>query len=260
MVTSELKCGIGNLMFQIAAAVSLALDNNDLTCFDISDHQQCGQGYLSNIYKDNILSSVLDRKINCIWKYIEPNFSFSEITYQKDIKLIGFFQSEKYFFNNKDYIIGLFSPTIKMVNKLNCVLKKIRNNKEVVSLHVRRGDYLKNKDTHRFIGLDYIVNSLKLFVGKTVLVFSDDIVWCKENIPQSNDIIFIDNSFNLADYEQLYLMSMCNHNIISNSTFSWWGSYLNKNKDKIVVAPKKWFCDGYVDSYEDIYTNNMIRL
>ena len=97
-----------------------------------------------------------------------------------------------------------------------------------------------------------------MFTDSIIYVVSDDIDWCKKNVsPINNNIIyFVEN--NLDDYELLYLMSLCDNNIISNSSFSWWGSYLNSNERKIVIAPKNWFGKSFNNDFNDVYTNNMI--
>jgi hypothetical protein len=263
MITAKLMCGIGNVMFQIAAATSLAIDNNDLAYFNIKSHRKCGQGFSLDVYKNNILRNVVDASINIKSIYNEPQFSYKKIEYLDGLEICGCFQSEKYFLNNKPQVIKMFSPPKEIIDKLNYFLFKTNTHqKTTVSLHIRRGDYLMHQNSHRFIGLEYINSAISKFKSCLIYVFSDDIFWCRNNIISygDNDVFFIDESINLSDFEQLYLMSLCSHNVISNSSFSWWGSYLNTNKDKIVIAPDKWFCDNYVDSYNDIYYDGVVRL
>ncbi|HOV15035.1 MAG TPA: alpha-1,2-fucosyltransferase, partial [Spirochaetota bacterium] len=132
--------------------------------------------------------------------------------------------------------------SIKAINISNQI-----KNSNSVSIHVRRGDYVGNIKTLNFHGvceIDYYIdaiNSIKQKVQNPLFfIFSDDIEWCKNNIKDENSI-FID--FERDDYVDMYLMTVCKHNIIANSSFSYWAAYLNQNFDKIVIAPKKWFKD-----------------
>ena len=101
--------------------------------------------------------------------------------------------------------------------------------------------------------MEYYSQAMKHFPDTNFIVFSDDIQWCKENF-KGEEFTFIEED----DYIELYLMSMCRHNIIANSSFSWWGSYLNQNEDKIVIAPSKWFgTDGRLKT-ENIYGEGWI--
>lgn len=259
MVTAQLKGGLGNQMFQIAAATSLAIDNNDECCINFDEHKIELQGFNALKYKNNIFSNIKNCKINVEKVYKEPYFNFNKIPYYNNLKIDGFFQSEKYFINNKDLIIKLFSQNNDLNDKLNEIINTYKNNKVTVSLHVRRGDYLMFPNIHPVISLDYINSALKLFNNCSILVFSDDIKWCVENIKNDdNDIYFINNTE--KDYYELYLMSLCDNNIISNSTFAWWGAYLNKNEDKKVIAPKNWFGSEFKNDFTDIYTKNMIKI
>jgi hypothetical protein len=113
--------------------------------------------------------------------------------------------------------------------------------KEYISIHVRRGDYLHQQYHHPICSAEYYSQAIDLINENIpIVIFSDDINWCKENIKAD---FYIENNKN---YEDLYLMTKAKHNIIANSSFSWWGAWLNKNPDKIVVAPGIWFGEGYL--------------
>ena len=113
-------------------------------------------------------------------------------------------------------------------------------------MHIRRGDYLLDKNLSLFTTCthDYYYKAEALIAEKsfspTFFIFSDDIEWVKKNIPFNHPVVFVTDS-NLTDYQELMLMSACKHNIIANSTFSWWGAWLNNNTEKIVITPQKWF-------------------
>ncbi len=162
----------------------------------------------------------------------------------KNITIRGFFQSEKYFIYYKKIVLKFFKfPEIK--NKFFQNYLDLIKNKNSVAIHIRRGDYLKPK-VMRFHGIldeSYYKKSINYINKKvknpTFFIFSDDIILVKKNLFFFNDIkhIFIDTKSSIND---LNLMSNCKHFIIANSTFSWWGAWLSKNKNKIVCAPKKW--------------------
>lgn len=145
----------------------------------------------------------------------------------------------------------IFSPTTE---DLNFLLEKYPtlDSPKSLSVHIRLGDYLKNPSIHPVVSIEYIKKSLDV-VGEYdfVHIFCDDKKWVSDNLKLENSVI-IDEE----DYLEMWAMSLCKNNIISNSTFSWWGSFLNKNKNKIVVTPSIWFGESGPKKYNDIYENN----
>ena len=127
----------------------------------------------------------------------------------------------------------------------------------MTSIHVRRGDYVKHPNHHPVQTIEYYNKSVEM-VGKdtTIVVFSDDIEWCKKNFNIDN-IIYIEDE---KDYIELYLMSLCDNNIISNSSFSWWGAWLNTNENKKVIAPNKWFGSAINENTNDIIPKGWIKI
>jgi hypothetical protein len=152
------------------------------------------------------------------------------------IVLEGYFQSYKHIEPYKDEIIKDLTFKPQILNKCNEILKDYKN---TVAIHVRRGDYVKLPN-YWVVTPEYIQQALEYFTDNeyTFLVFSDDIQWCKEVFPEG--VIFMEGN---NQYEDLCLMSLCNHNIIANSSYSWWGAFLNQNPNKIVVAPNQWFSE-----------------
>jgi hypothetical protein len=186
---------------------------------------------------------ILKRKL-----IIEPYFQFCpDITRVSDNHYIsGNWQSEKYF----NEIEGILRKELLLKNSLSSTgnqwMKKIQECNSV-SLHIRRGDYVENQRTNHFHGIctsEYYDGAIKFVSEKTkdivFFIFSVDIQWAKKNLKINYPVFFVSDTL-LPDYEELVLMSNCKHNIIANSTFSWWGAWLNNNSLKIVVAPKKWF-------------------
>jgi hypothetical protein len=256
MITTYLQGGLGNYMFQIATTYSLALDNDDEAIFNIEGNLQVHnhlKTYIDNIFR-NVRFEITPphKKV-----YNESLFNFIEIPYEKDLYLIGYFQSEKYFIHNRTKILELFSPrTIDMdyiMKKYDKLLKH-----KTCSLHVRRGDYIKLQNHHPLCDLNYYKNALSHIDNDVkILVFSDDITWCKNNFTDKR-FIFIEDEKDIID---LYLMSMCDNNIIANSSFSWWGGWLNQNINKKVISPKKWFGDSKSHiSTKDIYCKEWLVL
>ncbi|MDD3060131.1 MAG: alpha-1,2-fucosyltransferase, partial [Sulfurimonas sp.] len=145
-------------------------------------------------------------------------------------------------------------------------LKEEIQSSNSVSLHVRRGDYVSNKNATSYHGvssLDYYYNAIETISKKIsnpiLYIFSDDIPWVRENLIVSLPIVFIENTNTDRPFEDIYLMSLCKHNIIANSTFSWWGAYLNSNLEKNVIAPKKWFNDPVINT-EDLIPSSWTRI
>ena len=253
MITAKLVGGLGNQMFIIATAYALAIDNNDECAFDLSQNPVF-QGNGAYTYKENIFKKV--KELSPLWKpnviYKEPSFSHTPILYQKDMILNGYFASGKYFNRHRDDIITLFKDTAT----IDSIKTSFENS---VSMHVRRGDYLRFSDVY-IQPTPYYYNKALEFLHRhqnieRVYVLSDDIRWCKENLSDPR-MEFIDTGI---DYLDLYTMSLCKHNILANSSFSWWGTYLNQNDDKIVIAPKVWFKKKELQ-VNDIFCDNWITI
>lgn len=177
--------------------------------------------------------------------YNEPHFHYAPIPLAKGVNLLGYFQSEKYFREIKDVIFEGFQPSPALAHSIEHRFGPVLAG-ETVGIHVRRGDYVKLSDHHPFVGLDYYSRAIDMFphVSRFIVV-SNDIAWCKE-VFKGDMFVF---SESIQEKEQgnqsaafdLFLMSRCSHQIICNSTFSWWASYLNKNRTKRVIAPARWF-------------------
>jgi hypothetical protein len=251
--------GLGNLMFQAAAGYSLSLRDNLEFSVDTRNYHGGKYGYVR--YLDNIFRKIqICNTFDCDNVFGEQGHDYHEIPrITKDTKLNGYFQTEKYFQNFRNEILELFSPTEEITQKLEDNYQDILSKKNV-SIHIRRGDYLDLKDYYQQLTLDYYKKATDLFGDEyCYVIFSDDIQWCKENFGFLNEIVFIED---LEDYEQIYLMSMCDNNIISNSTFGWWGAWMNMNPDKKVVGPDVWFGPKLVNQLnsKDIICNNWIKI
>ena len=238
MIGSFIQGGLGNQLFQVAAGVAHAKRVGSSFAVVEGQHFLPLQGNNISTYKDNILRKVDSRSQadfqNCVL-YNEQGHQYNPIPQVDNIFLMGYFQSEKYFEDSKEEIANLFSVTPEIQDKIEEQYPFLKDEK-VVSLHVRRGDYLQNPGIHPTASPEYYRDALDSIEDKDrVIVFSDDIEWCKKTFDK-------DFSFSVfsEDYMDLYTMTNCHHHILANSTFSWWGAWLSQTTGKI-IAPKTWF-------------------
>lgn len=266
MIIVRLWGGIGNQLFQYAFGEYL----RNKTCHDIkydissfgrSDKLRgLGLALLNHRLEtiDNIHISHYTGVLNRLFVFlfnIRPNhkfilencFSESIITSLKDnavLYLQGYWQKEQYaqwLMENKS---ELFEPKEAIPFKIQSYFQ-IANDTHSVALHVRRGDYFQSKYATTFgvCTVEYYQTALELISTKIdkfqLLVFSDDLEWVKENLRLPKNSVLVEN-YDIEQYWYIYLMSKCKHNIISNSSFSWWGAFLNSHKNKVVISPKKW--------------------
>jgi len=193
-----------------------------------------------------------DEKINNI---VEYPYKYVPLEYKEDYEYIGYFQCDKYFKHRRNEIIELFKPDDDIEKKL-INYNHLFNN---ISLHVRRGDYVKlYPELHIPQSIGYYKKSLSLLPKDLkVVIFSDDIEWCKNNFI-GDRYVFVDE----IDYISIYIMAKMKHHIISNSSFSWWGAWLSQHEDKIVITPKKWFGGSILnqDIEMKLIPDNWIRI
>jgi hypothetical protein len=246
-ITTNHRGGIGNVMFKLSAAISLAIDNNVNYIFSKEYVRMVDPNYEN--YRDNILRNInfIDNLPRDYITYVEPEFKYREIGYMCGTNLLldGYFQSEKYFINNKQNIIDIFKPTNEITN---IIKNTIPNIEEYTSIHVRRGDYLTFPDHHPQQSMEYYQSAIYIIgCDRPYLIFSDDLDGVKEMFDFLPNKIFYTSG---QDWLDLYTMSLCGNNIICNSTFSWWAAYLNQNKNKIVIGNYGWFGSAY--SHYDI--------
>lgn len=259
MVITKLYGGLGNQMFQYAAGAALAkrLKTNlymDLGWFDaIKGNSEVTQRVYEldgfNIKpkginaKDKISARLRPPKV---FKEGALDYNADFEALQGNIILDGYWQSHKYFEDYRDLILDTFKFPAKTSANNKRLLKAI-NASQSISVHIRRGDYntKAGRSYHGLISLTYYKKAIGL-IQKTVdnpvlFVFSDEIEWCKKNIKFELPTTFIDSNGPNSGVEDMRLMSACKHNIIANSSFSWWAAWLNQNDEKQVYAPKTWF-------------------
>lgn len=242
--------GLGNLMFQIATIEYLGYVHNFETGYwnvkdkikernDDTIYQPTlkhAEEYLTMF--NNFKWTSLNEPPGGFYNFKEVPFHYEPFEVTDNTTYNSMFQSEKYF-PNSDFILNLFEPSDLVKNVLKNYDHLLKGT--TCSIHVRRGDYLKEWTKTDSLGTDYFQKAINL-IGHVdrYLIFSDDIKWCKETFLMEN-VTYIENE---KDYVEIFLQSKCTHNIISNSTFSWWGAYLNNNPHKKVIAPKQWFNDN----------------
>jgi hypothetical protein len=278
MLYIQLGGGIGNILFMVANALSISIDQ-DVDVIFSNNTISCTKRKQEDIWFKTILSFIdkVNKKPKIDKVYKELSFNYNKIPVfekNKTIELNGYFQSPKYFNHNKDIIIDCILETFDFEIKdiFKKLLKNYSGKSQLCSIHIRRGDYVKLQHMHPLQKDEYYLKAINYIKQKNknikFIVFSDDYQYCSnhkifKNFLMANKIIEkLRNQFNTNlsdDLLELLLMSMTDHQIIANSTFSWWGSYLCDNNNKLVVAPKVWFTPGnrVVKDYSDIYTNNM---
>ena len=199
--------------------------------------------------------------------YHENKFEYNSETESlfDNTSLSGYFQTEKYFSEFRDLILSQFVFKSPYKDSAESYIQTIREkNKDsvIASIHVRRGDYLMFPDHHPPCSPEYYENATIYMKEKLegsdikFLVFSDDIEWCREEFTGSEyQIVDINNTFS-----EMYLMSICDHNIIANSSFSWWGAWIGDNTDRIVIAPSRWFGHLIQKNTSDVYCKNWKKI
>lgn len=262
IVTVSLMGGLGNQMFQIAAAYSYGKKWNLNAKFDLKNCYTPLQGNPSIKYADNFFEKLEkfehnEQVFGKTYRYNENNEKYKEIPFfDGNIILQGYFQNQKYFLGLDEDVKNIFSFSEESNSKVIEFLSKLDKDKPNTSIHIRRGDYLKFPSIHPILDLSYYKEAIKHFNNSNFIIVSDDISWCKENFKDDN--IFYSPFTNEID--DLNLLKNCNNNIIANSTFSWWGAFLNKNENKKVISPKIWFGkDGPVYG-EDIVIDKWIKI
>ena len=180
---------------------------------------------------------------------VEPHFHYwPEIkNVTPDSYLVGYWQSEKYFKTVEDILRQDFTFKIPLSDRNELVLCDMRKQPSI-SLHIRRGDYVQNANTlatHGVCSLEYYRSAIGLILEKVnnpkFFIFSDDQNWVKENLKIDHPCSYVDHNKGGESYNDMRLMSLCDHHIIANSSFSWWGAWLNPSRSKIVISPNKWF-------------------
>jgi len=297
MIIVSLFGGLGNQMFQYACGKVVAKNLNTELKFDISHitdrtprNNFTYRDYELGVFniKDEIATIEEVRQfIPDLWnskEYIKQLYKLkrlfngkslylekSKFTYNKDIELVkdntflyGYFQTERYFENHRNELLQDFMLK-DQIDKINSSLINQLKSENSVSIHIRRGDYI-NSPFEILDIQDYYKKAIELIQERvetpSFYIFTNDYLWTEENF-SSFDIKKTIVKFNKNDlsYLDMILMSNCKHNICANSSFSWWGAWLNTNPDKIVLAPEKWFKNSnYIESTSDLIPSEWVKI
>ena len=261
MITARLHGRLGNQMFQYAAARGLAARHGVPVALDMREALARGEGVLTRVFDLPLAESdSLPPPRNheplryAAWRLASPAFRREKgLGYNEAIEgfpdgsyLHGYWQSERYFGHIADEIRRDFTfPALGSAEGVE-MADRIRESL-AISLHVRRGDYL-TLNAHVLCDQAYYDAALAHVLGgisgtPTVYVFSDDPDWARANLPLPCEKVVVDFNGTVRDFDDMHLMSLCDHNIIANSSFSWWGAWLNANPAKRVAGPARWFGD-----------------
>jgi hypothetical protein len=292
LIISQIIGGLGNQMFQYAAGRALSLTRIQSLRLDISKFAGYGlhQGFeLQRVFDcpaeiatevevrnmlgwqfSNGIRRVVGQPVMAAFRrkgfVVEPHFHYwpGINGVPEDCYLAGYWQSEQYFQAHAKTIRADFIFKLPLTSK-NAELANQIARVKAVSLHVRRGDYINNPKTtatHGLCSLDYYRAAVQHISDRVehpyFFVFSDDISWVQEHLEIHFPCQYVDHNKGTESYNDMRLMSLCQHHIIANSSFSWWGAWLNPSKDKVVVAPKQWFANE--TNTQDLIPQSWVRL
>jgi hypothetical protein len=290
MVITQIIGGLGNQLFQYAAGRALAqkyntefkLDINRFETYKLHDYSLQHFNIVQNFAtpEDVIRLTTFSRLHDTLnKKYLKNYFRFNTVVEKKNVfnekifkasantYLDGYWQSEKYFTKAADTIRKEVTIVHEPSGKNLELATEIKKG-NAVSLHIRRGDYVSNNLTNQihgtcsneyyFSAIDYILSRV---ADPIFYIFTDDPAWVTQNFQIKTPHKFVTHNNAATNYEDMRLMSLCKHNIIANSSFSWWGAWLNNNLDKIIIAPKIWYADPIRNqTTADMVPLNWLRL
>ncbi|MEY3911601.1 MAG: hypothetical protein RJB43_1256 [Verrucomicrobiota bacterium] len=265
-IVVTLEGGLGNQMFQYAAARAAAVRTSSQLALDIRPLSASGErGYSLGAFRlrepvELVTEGPAPRRNGRIRNFLnsllggERHFRESGFRYDPavlrinpSLRMEGYFQSERYFADIASVIREDFTPREDLLAEINLLAEKLIPSGPCVSLHVRRGDYTNpaTMAVHGLLDAPYYEKGLRLVaerIGQAlpICVFTDDSAWVRANLGLPGELSII-SEHTRSPLQDLILMSRCTHHITANSSFSWWGAWLNPSQDKIVVTPARWF-------------------
>ena len=293
MIIVKLNGGLGNQLFQYAAGRRISVLHGtpiklDLTIFEHHKlrHYSLEAFRIQESFAtpqeiaeaQNGIGGVAGRGKRPLWSRLKRRHQWTVVREDylgpydpgilepsENVYLDGYWQSEKYFADIQDLIRREFIVRYEQDSQSAKIAEGIART-DSVSVHFRGADYLSDPETHHTHGVcepEYYEKAVRILQEKIAsphfFVFSDDPSWCEKNLHFDHPVTFITHNSEQRAYEDLRLMSLCKHNIIANSSFSWWGAWLNANKDKVVVAPNRWFSDPRYDT-GDIIPDGWLKI
>jgi hypothetical protein len=283
MILAKLVGGLSNQMFQYAAALRLAAKHATSVGIDTSwfDHVPAGATprtyglhnlritgtratHWQTIGTNGLRQTPVHELPVALYRVVRPryrlvrerHFHFDPDVLQLSdgVCLLGYWHSERYFADVAELVRNEFHFLNEPCDENALCAERLAQSNSV-AIHVRRGDYASNPTTnayHGLCGIDYYNQAVEYMQQRVsdpqFFVFSDDLDWARDNLTLGGDAEFVDHNHGDASQEDLRLMSLARHNIIANSSFSWWGAWLNQNESKIVVAPKRWVNDPSINT------------
>ncbi len=293
MVISKIISGLGNQLFQYAVGRQISIEKRvslklDITFFESQDLRSYKLNnyninadiasseevkYFLYKYNNSLLPSKVLRKVEKLLPRTKRKLFKEEVPWQfepelfkvsSNIYIDGYWQHYKYFENIDPVIFKELTIKNPYTDFAKSTMNDINNNESSVSIHIRRGDYITDKQANNLMGvlpLSYYYSAVDMIkqriVNPTFYIFSDDLDWARNNLKISSSCYYIDGG---KDYFDLDLMSNCKHNIIANSSFSWWGAFLNTNINKIVIAPKQWVLSENINKNIELIFPSWIKI
>lgn len=293
MIYIRIWGGLGNQMFQFAAAANLAkihktrvgicLDrykahnNTDLTkrvfeldsVFCIDNYELVDSSRFSFISSDkrNLLDKIKYKLLNASFFFeTSPPYNSAILKLSKETYIEGYFQTEQYFKEFESSVLANFKFKKKPSQRTSEMLE-LAKNKNAIAVHVRRGDYLSNKknlSTHGVCSTEYYQRAIEKFSDLDNVLFvvlSDEPEWAKENLVFGQSVVFVDWNQAADSWQDMLIMSACKHAIIANSSFSWWGAKLIQYPQKRIVAPAIWYANSEIQNQtQDLIPTSWIKI
>lgn len=290
MIVIKVMGGLGNQMFQYAFGRSLEECGRevkyDLSYFDsipagdtirvceldeiVPDLPKATKWDLikyTNIFQQllRIMDAYMGTRFSVIRTEESKNF---DISFYGELNkyLIGYWQNEKYFINIREILLNDFCFPVNKLNERNKkLIWRIRNSENAVAVHVRGGDYFSKDNIKIFGGIctpEYYKRAFEyfgnMFENVNFFLFTNDVEWVKVNVDTDcHNIEVVDWNDKAGSWVDMYLMSICNHNVIANSSYSWWSAWMNQNENKVVIAPARWTNS---DTFSDITPASWVTL
>ncbi len=268
MIVVNIKGGLGNQLFQYAAGKALANHYSTDLQLDISWFKPPTRSNRIYQLSNFAIEESICKKDSSVSHFTEPNENFYTdfFSLSDGVHLDGYWQSEKYFSNIEDIIRKQFALKSPPQGKNQEILQRIMSSNSSCCVHVRRGDNVSNPDSVRIHGCpktDYYVDAMKKMMewipNAHFYVFSDDIKWCRQNLPRfGHEFVFVDHNNEHAAHEDLRLMAACKHHITANSSLSWWAAWLGKNPSQRVIIPDSWY--AVERSTVDLFPSNWSKV